>query len=167
MAELTQDNIRDIGLVVDASIQRLVPAIVKELVPGIVRQETQDIRDTLGVHGAMLENHSNILENHTKILDSHGNMLKTHSNMLGNQDMRLKSIQIDIRQMKQLAREQGVLYEDLNDRFTAVTELLDANLEVKDKVNNHGERLDQLEIHQKLLKRTVKEHSLQLKPKAA
>lgn len=130
MASLTQDNIKDIGGVVADSIQRIVP--------GIVRKETDDIRNTLGVH----------------------------NNTLGSLGMMLKALQIDVRQLNQSVRRLDVLYEDLNDRFKADSEVLKSNYTVKDQVDNHTERIKLLESGQTMLKIVVKEHSLQLKPKA-
>lgn len=60
-----------------------------------------------------------------------------------------------------------VLYEDLDHRFRADSELLRSNLKVKDQVDNHENRLTSIESTQSLLKKAVTEHSKQLKPNTA
>jgi hypothetical protein len=60
-----------------------------------------------------------------------------------------------------------VLYEDLDNRFRADRKLLRDNLKVKDQVDDHEIRLRTVEDTNQLLKGVVREHSKQLKPKAA
>lgn len=79
----------------------------------------------------------------------------------------IKSIKADISNLKGLTRKQGVLLEDLDERFKADSELLRDNLNVKDQVDDHETRLSGVEADQTLLKRVVKEHSQQLKTKPA
>ncbi len=58
---------------------------------------------------------------------------------------------------------QGVLVEDLDDRFKADSELLRDYLKAKDQVDNHELRITAVESTQALLKKTVGQHSHQLK----
>jgi len=86
---------------------------------------------------------------------------------LSNQNMVLKEIRTDLGQVKHSVRRLGILYEDLDDRFTTLTEAVTDNLKVRGKVNDHEDRLQNVETGQKLLKKTVRIHSRQLNKKPA
>lgn len=65
--------------------------------------------------------------------------------------------------MKQEISRTAGLMEDLDGKFDHVTELLSNNLNVKSKVDDHEERITDLEKDNKLIKPTVALHSRQLK----
>lgn len=72
----------------------------------------------------------------------------------------LDKLTFDIRE-EQL--RQSVLMEDLDDRFKQVAESISENLKVKSRVDNHQERIVDLEASSKLTRSVVTLHSKQLK----
>lgn len=91
--------------------------------------------------------------------------MTTLKNIQSNQGMTLMEIRTDVRQLKDLARKQGVLYEDLNERFKADSEVLRKNFEVKVQVDGHENRIGNIEETQGLMRKTLRIHSKQLKTK--
>jgi hypothetical protein len=81
----------------------------------------------------------------------------------GSQSIMLRTLLTDVSHLKELAREQGILYEDLEHRFTTLAEAVDENLTVRNTVLDHEDRLAAAEATQSILKSTVTAHSRQLK----
>lgn len=139
MAALTTDNIGEVIIpVIIPVIRQVIREEVPPIVRDIVREETEPRFEAIGQD---LQNITMELQRHGKILDEHSQMLQEHSQEL----YRL-----------------GVLYEDLDDRFRADSELLRENLNVQSQVRYHESRLQEVESTQVILKRVVTEHSQQL-----
>ncbi len=98
-------------------IKDTVPQMIEEAVPRMIRDETADMRAEISVQGSIL-----------------------------------RSVRSDVSQLKHsvrgqsvLLKEQGVLLEDLESRFTSVTELLISNLDVEPTIVDHEARIRGLE----------------------
>lgn len=91
--------------------------------------------------------------------------MTTLKNIQSNQGMTLMEIRTDVRQLKGQARKQGVLYEDLNERFKADSEVLRKNFEIKVQVDDHENRIGDIEETQGLMRKTLRIHSKQLRTK--
>lgn len=69
----------------------------------------------------------------------------------------------EFKDIKEELYRQGVFLESLQHDFKAVTELLSMNFNVKNQVEDHETRLQDIEILQALLRKIVKDHSRQLR----
>ena len=59
-------------------------------------------------------------------------------------------------------KRQGALLDDMESKFDKNIDLLTRQMNVKKKVDDHEERIEELEAGQKTIKLVVKEHSKQL-----
>ncbi|MEK7561384.1 MAG: hypothetical protein AAB541_00785 [Patescibacteria group bacterium] len=68
----------------------------------------------------------------------------------------------DISEIKEEQKKQGVLLENLHAKFDKNIDLLTKQMTVKKKVDNHEERITDLETRYKAVKSVVALHSKQL-----
>lgn len=71
----------------------------------------------------------------------------------------------DIAEIKAEQKNQGVLLEELNSKFDNNIDLLTKQMNVKKQIDNHEDRIGELEAGQKTIKSVVKLHSKQLAAK--
>jgi hypothetical protein len=71
-------------------------------------------------------------------------------------------IKQQIAPLEQEVHKLGVLYEDLDERYRADSEILRSSFNMKDAVETNTSRLDAIEAIQALLVATVTEHSKKL-----
>ena len=133
MATLTTNNIAE-------AILPVIRQVIREEVPPIVREIVKteldiNLEPRFEAIGQDLQNITLELQRHSQALDEHS------------------------RELHRL----GVLYEDLDDRFQADSELLRDSLGVERQVRDHEDRLTAVESTQQILKKTVTDHSRQLK----
>jgi phage host-nuclease inhibitor protein Gam len=62
-----------------------------------------------------------------------------------------------------LFKEHGVLIEQMDNKVSALAELVDENLTMNRQVKDHDKRMDTVESRQKLVISTVRLHSAQIK----
>lgn len=151
------------------AVPTMVRTIIQDTVPDMVRTiSKQTAKDTLQeVLPAILPD---LIRQGTNDLRSE----------LGNQGMRLKAVQLDVRQLKESVRhlpkiEQSTrelkasvrrlegLNEEFDDRMKADGELLRDNLNVKAQVDDHETRISGVESLQTILQSAVRDHSRKLK----
>ncbi len=68
----------------------------------------------------------------------------------GSQSIMLRSLTTDVSQLKQSVRWQGVLFEDLEDRFSVLAEAVSDTLTLRQQVGDHEIRLIQIEAARNL-----------------
>lgn len=188
MATLTKDNIEDIGSIVVQAIKSLVPQIINEQVPKIINEQVpkiinEQVPKIINDQVPRIINDQVpkiINEQVPRIIDERvpdivrdvvreetADMredIAAIKHVQGAQSLMLRTLTTDTTQIKETVRRQGVFYEDLEHRFTALGEAISDGLTTQARVQDHEGRLSDLETAQRWLKQTVREHAAYLNP---
>ncbi|MGH7195410.1 MAG: hypothetical protein ACREGA_01375 [Candidatus Saccharimonadales bacterium] len=126
-----------------------------------------DIRAVIREEVAPLKTDVTELKSDVSTLKTDVADLKTDTSILKTDVAELKSdvstLKTDVAELKTEQRRQGVLLEAMDDTLQTALENLSANLKVNNQVNDHEERIANIEADQDVIKSTVKLHTQQLK----
>ncbi len=153
MASLSEDNINDIGAIVVAAIKDLFPKIINDQVPRIINEQVPGIINTSvpDIVRTIVREETADMRQETAVMRQD---IATIREVQGSQGIMLRTLLTSTSQLKRLARDQGIFYEDLENRFTTLAEAVDENLTVRSTVVDHENRLTDIESSQTILKST-------------
>ncbi len=128
MSDIADDTIQTIHSVVVAATDD-------------IRQDLQGIKQVQASHSQDMHTIKETLLGHTQAI----NLLRQ---VQGSQSVLLRSLTADVGQIKEAVQTQSIFYEDLESYFTFLAENVSRNLTLHHQVQDHENRLLQVEAFQ-------------------